>query len=185
MITYLQARENKSKKRGIPTKLTAYHEAGHAVMAYILRIRLSEVTIILGEDYLGRFSHGTGRNIHPEWESDHKTRVELERRAMQILAGNVAEHLLTGKRHRAGSYDDYHKVVNLLSYLAGPEEIVKYVEWLWYRTKGMLGVDHWWLAIQRLAEELLKHHHLKSKRIREIIRLAVDEDFERKVRSKR
>jgi hypothetical protein len=75
---------------------------------------------------------------------------------MQTLAGNVAEHLLTGKRHMVGSYDDYHKAANLLLYLAGPEETSKYVEWLWYRTKGMLSVDHWWLAVQRLAEELLK-----------------------------
>lgn len=104
---------------------------------------------------------------------------------MVLLGGNVAERLLTGRRHIAGSYDDYHEVVNLLSYLAGPDETAKYVEWLWYRTKAMLSVDHWWLAVQRLAEELLKHHHLKSKRIREIIRQAIDEDFERKVQSEK
>ena len=44
--------------------------------------------------------------------------------------GDVAEHLLTGRRYIAGSHADYHKVVDLLSYLAGPEELPKYVEWL-------------------------------------------------------
>lgn len=39
IVIYRQAREGKRKKRGISTKLTAYHEAGHAVMAYILRVR--------------------------------------------------------------------------------------------------------------------------------------------------
>ena len=65
MVTYGQTREDKRKKRGISIKLTAYHEAGHAVMAYILRVRLIEVTIIPDEDDLGKLTHGAGRNIHP------------------------------------------------------------------------------------------------------------------------
>jgi hypothetical protein len=150
-------------------------------MAYILRIGLKEVTIIPDEDYLGKFTHGRGRNIQPEWDYDQKTRPEIERQAMVTLGGNVAEHLLTGKKHIAGSYEDYHNVVDLLSYLAGAEEITYYVECLWYRTKASLSVDHYWLAVQTLAEELLIQHCLKSRRIREIIRQAIDEDFRRKL----
>lgn len=119
-----------ASRRTISLKRTAYHEAGHAVMAYILRIGLKEVTIIPDEDYLGKFTHGRGRNIQPEWDYDQKTRPEIERQAMVTLGGNVAEHLLTGKKHIAGSYEDYHKVVDLLSYLAGAEEITYYVECL-------------------------------------------------------
>jgi len=183
MVIHRKDQQVNENKRGIPIKLTAYHEAGHAVMAYILRLRLIEITIIPDEDYLGRVSRGASRTIHPDWEADQKTRTELERLSMQALAGNVAEHLFTGRRHKAGSYADYHKVVNYLSFLAGPKEMTYYVEYLWHRTKGTLRADHWWLAVQRLTEELLKCRRLRSKRIREIIRQAIDEDFYRKVQS--
>lgn len=166
----------------ISIKRTAYHEAGHAVMASILRLRCKEISIIPDEDYLGRFIRGAVRNIDPECESNQKTRSELERLTMQVLAGNVAEHLLTGRKCRVGSGDDYHKAVNYLSYVASDEEIPHYLEALWYRTKAKLSVDHQWLAVQRLAEELLKKRRLKSKRIKEIIRQAIDEDFKRKMR---
>lgn len=185
MDVYNQAKEGERKRRGISIKRTAYHEAGHAVMAYNLRLRIRHATIIPEEEYLGRVKHSAGGSIHPEWESGPTTRTEIERRAIVALSGNVAEYLLTGRRYMVGSEGDYQTVVNLLSYLAGPEETGKYIEWLWYRTKGILAIDYWWLAIQRLAEELLKHHYLKSKRIREIIRLAIDEDFERKVQSRK
>lgn len=185
MGTYRPVNKDKKNRRGISIKRTAYHEAGHAVVAYILRVRLKEATIIPNEDYLGMVKHGRGQNIQPEWEINRKTRDELERRTMVLLGGNVAENLLTDKRSMAGSYDDYHQVVDLLSYLADPEETSKYIEWLWYRTKSNLGVDYWWLATQRLAEELLEHQYLRGKRIREVIRLAIDEDFKRKLQSRK
>jgi len=181
---FLQAKESKTEKKGIAIKQTAYHEAGHAVMAYILHLRLKEVSIIPTDDYLGVCIGGKRGNIDPEWDSSHKTRVELERRAMQALAGNVAEHLLTGKRHRAGSYSDYHNVVNLLSCLAGDDEITYYADWLWHRTKATMGIDYWWLAVENVAEELLKNKHLKNKCVREIIRRAIDEDYRRKTGTK-
>ncbi|MFC1953179.1 hypothetical protein ACFLWR_03515 [Chloroflexota bacterium] len=99
MVIHSQTKAGNGEKRTIPIKQTAYHEAGHAVTAYILRLRIIELLIVPDDDYMGMFSHGPGRKITPETDGRQKTRSGLERLAMEALAGNVAEYLLTGKRN--------------------------------------------------------------------------------------
>jgi hypothetical protein len=88
--------------------------------------------------------------------------------------GNVAEYLLTNRRHQAGSQYDMQSVVNYISYLAPDvEETGAYADWLWYRTKAMLRLPRHWAAVEALANELLEHEYIGGKRARQIIQDAI------------
>jgi len=149
-------------------EIAAYHEAGHAVVAYLLHRLVRGVTIIPDRDMQGCCYLAKGKSIHPDYDRSHKTRLELERHAMISWGGNVAECLFTGKKPVADS--DMHSVVNYLSYLtSGDEEIGAYADWLWYRTKSLLQFERHWAAVDALATELVKNGRVGQKRTREII----------------
>jgi len=164
--------------RGHSLKLTAYHEAGHAVMAYWLRKRIRHVTVIPNSDdnTLGHFKQGKAPNFLRDADCDRspKIRMELEKLAMVDLAGQAAEYLLTGRKHKAGSEEDNHHALNCLSYLTGStEELEAYWNWLAIRAKATLKIPALWQAIQTLAVELLNKKYIGGRRAHQIIQEAI------------
>ncbi len=162
--------------RGHSLKLTAYHEAGHAVMSYWLHKRIRYVTIIPESDKntLGHFKQGKGKNIDPECDNSTKTRYELERLAMIYLAGQAAECILTGRNIRAGSGQDNSYAIDYLSYLTGStEELEAYWNWLAIRTSAILRLPALWQVIQALAIELLRKKYIGGRRAYQIIQEAI------------
>ena len=91
-----------SEDKHTERECTAYHEAGHAVVAWVLGIDLSAVTIVAGEDFLGRAY--TKRPDREAFETDlykHSPEYALVRAdAIGDVAGKVAEELHEGTSHK-------------------------------------------------------------------------------------
>lgn len=106
--------------KGPPSRseATAYHEAGHAVVAFWLGLRVHSVTIV--PDAVGgtvgvcRHSAGIGRSV--DYDRSDRNRLRMERAVMCSLAGIEAQ-----RKHRASSvrnyhaHSDYEKAVDLVS----------------------------------------------------------------------
>jgi hypothetical protein len=165
-----------TSRRTISLKQTAYHEAGHAVMAVWLRCRCLHVSIIPDENEgtLGHLLRGKLARVEPEpLEPSAKTRLQLERLVLVYLAGNAAEYLLTGRKCFASSNSDFMDAYDYLNYLTrNEEEIRAYIGWLRERAKTILSLNFNWFAVETLANELLKEKYLGRRKVYKLIRKA-------------
>jgi hypothetical protein len=138
-------------------KRTAYHEAGHAVAAYLLNRDFKSVTIIREGDTLGQCSLTKLDDFHPDINSDHGTLAHLEEYMIMLHAGLASEYLATGRYNRAGAYSDLTIAAHLAANACGTDEEVQlYRELMMVRAKNLLRLAHNWSAVQTLAEELLR-----------------------------
>lgn len=149
-----KGRETEKHHRRLPVKLTAYHEAGHAVVAYVLHKRFASTSIIPKEDSEGRISLGKAKHIEPDWDTSRRCVAELEKRAMVLCGGVIAERLLTGRKHWSRSEHDMTKAYDYLAFQCGDdEETSAYLELIWIRTKIYLG----YRGIGRRFKRLLRN----------------------------
>jgi hypothetical protein len=155
-------------------KLTAYHEAGHTVMAYCLHCNIRHVSIIPEGDTLGHLQRGKVQNPERvEFDNSPGNRARLEKKAMVSWGGNVAEHLLSNNKRRTVSEQDAQDVFyGLLDLSSSAVEAGAYSDWLWHRTKAMLQLSWHWAATKALAKELFAHRYIGGKRARHIIKEA-------------
>ncbi len=164
-----------AKKKAETLRRTAYHEAGHAVAAYVLRRRFTNLSIVEDEYTLGRVSFA---KHHPKFQPDvmsfDESRSQIERDVMISAAGDAAEFLLSGRHDWRGAHQDTQNAHDMASYLCGdPEEETAYVRWLWIRTQNLLRQPIHWRAIEVLAAALLEQERIGQKEARVIIRDAV------------
>lgn len=145
-------------------RATAYHEAGHAVVAYRLGAEVRHVTIVPDHDSRGHFAHGDlfcalGRG------SD---RANLERAIKICLAGPLAQ-----KRFRRRSYcrrngrQDYDCATGLARYLAGSAGEREFLRYQERRTHAL--VEHYWNEIELVARALLERDELSGTEVKNII----------------
>ena len=150
---------------------TAYHEAGHAVAAYLRRLRFTSISIIPYRGTLGRceFSEApivVDLNAH----SIEHARRRIETLIIVSLAGGVAECLVTGRHNWRGAHADLHDAARYASFVTGSEdELGAYVRWLWEHTKMLLASPPCWLAVQQLAVVLVEDGRVGERRARKII----------------
>ena len=71
----------------------AYHEAGHAVVAFFLGLSISRhgVTIVPSKDYLGVTHIPNKLAENPEYARSGKTKLRIEKLAIMFRAGDIAE----------------------------------------------------------------------------------------------
>ena len=158
---------SKTKKSGRVSRLerTAFHEAGHAVVAHVLGRGIVRITINAGEDFYGqvlntRFSD----SFRPDVETSGHTRSFIEREVKICFAGNAAESARLGREVRGGAHHDFASAVDLLSHLTGSnEEIEAYANWLWVCTKNKIKTPLNWSLITALAQELLKKREMSGR----------------------
>lgn len=108
---------NQYAKQIMPTrrlKRTAYHEAGHAVAAYLLNRDFKSVTIIREGETLGQCSLTKSDDFHPDANEDEKTLAHLEEYMITLHAGLASEYLATGRHNWAGAYSDLTIAAHLL-----------------------------------------------------------------------
>jgi hypothetical protein len=159
----------------IKLKRTAYHEAGHAVMAYCLNDYIRHVSIIPEGGILGHLQRGKRENLESDkFNPSARTRNRIEKKAMVSWGGNVAEHLLTRHKYRTVSEQDEQDVFYRLLHLSSnAQEAGAYSDWLWYRTKTMLQASWHWAATEALARELFDHRYIGGNRVRQIIKESI------------
>jgi ATP-dependent Zn protease len=141
-------------------RATAFHEAGHAVMAYLQRVPFRQVSIVPDADTLGHVLFGGW----PEWANpdsgDYRERAAYDyfmRRARVSLAGQIAEGHHLGKPPRSGMYSDNCQVADRALHLClGVEDTANaMLEWLYLDTRDRLTSPLVWPAVERLADALV------------------------------
>jgi hypothetical protein len=156
-------------------RAVAYHEAGHCVAAYRLRIPFTgrkALTIIPTQAYSGRFIHHCILKNDVEWNASDHNRLRMERGVQALLAGIEAQRrydetsITYGEGF--GNWDggpDYHEAINLVSCFASadPKETELYMELLRLRTRNLIQQDHNWKCICALSDALMKRKVLSAK----------------------
>ncbi len=151
---------------------TAYHEAGHAVMACLVKLLFHKVSIMEDEDSLGRLLTSFPPWFDPDLDADTRTRRMIEKYVICCLAGDVAERMVPGLQSRLEGSDDLHHAVDLASYFAPAEETGPFLDWLTARAERILGVPGASAAITALADHLVEHGEISSRRTRKLLRQA-------------
>jgi hypothetical protein len=157
-------------------ELTAYHEAGHAVVAFALRRAVKDVSIVPDDDSNGRLvNHKLPDTFCPDVNNDGRTRSFVEREIMIFLAGGVALEKFQGHRGALGDGEDLRYATDLASYVCGNlEESCAYVAWLRARTKLLLNQPWNWRAVVDLVRALLEHKELSGRAARQIFQAVID-----------
>jgi hypothetical protein len=160
--------------RARPLEATAFHEAGHAAMAWRERIALKSVSIVPACGSSGRvFHHNPLAGIRLDCDGSNRARLRAERLVRVCFAGRLAQ-----ARYRANSYRRWHSgaddetAMHLLSAIsASDRELAAYSRLLEIQTEQWLALDAVWNRVEALAAELLRRREVSGK---EAIRILED-----------
>jgi len=148
--------------------LTAFHEAGHAVMAQLCGRQVTEVEIVGDREHTGMvhslaFPPDPEDGATPDTESD-----DIERHLKIILAGTVAEATVSGRQGWDETSEDLDAAVRLGMRLVDDcEDVLPLLEKLGADVKRDL-LRHW-QAVETLAAELLDRKTLTGSEVRKLL----------------
>lgn len=155
------------------SELNAYHEAGHAVMAWRLGGRVQHVTIE-PEDDDGPERYG---DTQVRWRRSKFTAAELAASAVQVsLAGPVAEMIHTGDPFHPGLVaewaDDWRQAWAAAELLLPDErKRLAFLERTTVQLYQELEADPVWSAIAAVADLLLAQDRLDNEEFDDIVRV--------------
>ncbi len=153
------------------SELTAYHEAGHALMAHLLGGKVKHVTIEPDHDD-GPDRHGDTQVL---WRRSKLSEKELAQRAVQVcLAGPVAEMIYSGDPFHPGLVPewaaDWRGAWESAVLLHREDrKRLEYLEQISIQLYHRLKEDDLWSALASLADHLLAHESLDSEQVEEIL----------------
>ena len=143
---------------------TAFHEAGHAVMALSFGCPIKKVTIVPGRSSQGQYRLGV---CELEKGRSANARNRLDDEIVILFAGMVAEAHFTGHYCENGAAEDLRTIRRLLCRRVGSE---KQHERLQRRllafTEHLLGDEGTALAVEMVAEELLHKQTISGRAVR-------------------
>jgi hypothetical protein len=150
---------------------TAYHEAGHAVVRYLLAFEPKSVTISATSNAQRAAKHGDPlHGIKLDTDGSGRARLRLEKAIRISYAGPLAE-----KKHNVhwrvsnGAYD-FGRIeqLGLIACNGSSTQAKLFLHWLEVATQEM--VDAHWAAIERVAKRLLVHDRLAGAHISAVMR---------------
>jgi ATP-dependent Zn protease len=154
---------------------TAYHEAGHAVAAFFLGLRIGRkrVTVIPDKvkQTLGATHVLSQLRERPDVSVSTRTHVQIENRAVVCMAGDIAEKKFRPGRHYGGQTDLKH-AFNLLESISRSDEITEArlnVAILEARSL----VELRWREITAVANALVERKTLTAEQVSEVIFVAI------------
>jgi hypothetical protein len=147
--------------------VTAYHEAGHAVIALVLDRPVHRVSVLPNRDRLGHCEFAKGR-FKPSEDS-------LEREILISLAGLAAEARHTGNYHLDAANHDLRYVRRLVLERKSERAAPRYEERMLSKVEAMLADDATWHAVELIATELLKHGVISGRAARHLFEQATRE----------
>jgi ATP-dependent Zn protease len=131
-----------------PDQATAYHEAGHAVVALALGRSVHQVSILPNRDRLG-VCEFRKPNLRPseDW---------IEREILISLGGIAAEARHTGIHAWESAGRDFQYVHQLAVERAGQRRAERYASRMLSKVEHLISRDENWRAIERIAKALLE-----------------------------
>ena len=162
---------------------TAYHEAGHAVMAIHQRVYFHYVTIEPEADSLGHIFYGKWRRKFKPAASTPidfifsamtlRQRDYVEKHIMVSLAGQTAGAILRGRNNwRGGTSDREHAIEYASAILArsSGKMLEAYLRYMFVKTEEALRIPLLWKQVEALAKELLRKKKIDHKTVRKIMK---------------
>jgi ATP-dependent Zn protease len=149
---------------------TAYHEAGHAVMAIMLGRPIEKVTISpaqlqTGGRRLGLCKVQKGRS--------KPSKDELEDDVLIMLAGMVAEGRITGRYCQAAAGQDLRTVERLLANRAKTErQLDRLIRRSLDKAEHLLAADIAAKAVELIANEVLQRETISGRSVRQLYQQA-------------
>lgn len=152
--------------------LTAYHEAGHAVVGYVMGGVIESVGLYAeGDDWLPeRFG-----DCHVNWgRVDANCDWQIQREVLTILAGPVAEMIYRGEQLHPATFapwqHDWHWAWQRSEQLIVDRQrraqlLEAIIAWLHHH----LSDDTCWAAIAAVSDELLAHEYLDDEQLAETL----------------
>jgi ATP-dependent Zn protease len=139
---------------------TAYHEAGHAVVALALGRPVQRVSARADRERLGACTFGKGVfRPSEDW---------LEREILIALGGLAAEARYTGTYAWEGAARDRQYVRRLAVQRAGERQAERFERRLLARAEHLLGQDGHWRAVELIAAELLRRGAISGRAARHL-----------------
>jgi ATP-dependent Zn protease len=149
-------------------RLTAFHEAGHAVMAELCGRQVTEVEIVGDREHTGSvhslaFPPDPGEGGVSEAEAE-----DIERQLKIILAGTVAEAMLSGREDWDETSGDLDAAVRLAMRLVDDcEEVLPLLGEI--RIGVERDLEAHWSAVEALADELMRSKTLTGTEVRKLL----------------
>ncbi|HEX5270445.1 MAG TPA: hypothetical protein VFW33_08165 [Gemmataceae bacterium] len=139
---------------------TAYHEAGHAVMALALGRPVHRVSVLPDGQFLGvcRFGKGIFRPSE-DW---------LEREILIALGGLAAEAIHTGHYAWDGAARDQQYVRGLAVQRAGERQAERLERRMLAKAEHLLGQEGHWRAVELIATELMRRGVISGRAARHL-----------------
>lgn len=152
-------------------KATAYHEAGHAVMALLLGRPVEKVTIVPGQLQSGVARLGACKIQKGRRKA---SRDPMEDEVLILLAGMVAESRITGRYCQMGASQDLMMVQQLLSANRATNErqLQRLAQRMVDKTENLLSADAPTKAIELIADELLEKETVSGRAVRHFLEMA-------------
>lgn len=147
--------------------VTAYHEAGHAVVALALGRVVHKVTALPNHERLGECRFGKGRaKPTDDW---------LECEILIALGGMAAEARFTGAYATAEAKEDLRFVRRLALERKSDRAVERYEQRMLAKVEYMLDDEGAWRAVELIAAELMKHGTISGRAARHLYELATKE----------
>lgn len=152
---------------------TAYHEAGHAVMAVSLGRSIQKATIIAAKLQTGGVRLGA---VKMQQGRNKATQDWLEDEVLILFSGMVAEAHFTGSYCQRGAASDLRAIDRLLGTRANTErQLEKLHRRLLDKTEYILGDEVHEKAIKSVAEQLLEHQTIKGRLVKHFLNQAMEQ----------
>jgi ATP-dependent Zn protease len=144
--------------------VTAYHEAGHAVVALALDRPVHRVSVLPNQEHLGKceFRKGVQRGS-----------VDfIEQEILISLAGMAAEARLTGRYDRGGAGRDLRYVRTLALQRASEKQLDRYERRMLAKVENLMSDEALWAAVESIAKELMKRGQISGRAAVHLFKLA-------------
>jgi len=148
---------------------TAYHEAGHAFMAWRVGSRVKRITVAPTTDTSGHVVYSNPlRGISLEWDDSDRARMRIERAIKVCLAGLTAQRIYNPRSwRRYHGTSDHDLAIDLALRMWGREEQASlYLRLLENSVRHDLSL--WWHVVEALAATLIEKQLLDASQVREI-----------------
>jgi hypothetical protein len=145
-------------------RLTAFHEAGHAVMAELCGRHVTEVEIVGDHEHAGMVHSLAFPSRPPDGEDPD----EVERHLKIILAGTVAEAIVSGREGWDEGSEDLDTAVRLAMRLVDDcEDVLPLLAEI--RDGLERELRDRWTGVETLAAELLDRKALTGTEVRSLL----------------